>query len=591
MTNREFGTRHLPAVKGGRRCSGAWLGLLAVFDAKHTFRWTQVSDPNSDARMHTMLRNMIAFYSLVQLKAGMEETNLRAWNPSTDDATAVVHPFLSLVLLETNHNLEDDVASGFQDNTDSAPGHDACAVCAKGPSGLAELIKCKACRRVVYCSKRHREQDSEVHKRVCVALQYIQVAESDVEVDEEKEADLVSHFLIEEDLQLRGSWTDVIPQHYRPVWSTLGSREAIRLSSLRADGPPKPSSSSWDVFQLAVHLAVATSIMSYPLTLLQQLQASSTSSFSRSSSVSSRRSSAGSSLCGESPPPCGISTPRCEAIYSVPTPALLIVCPARLQPFSLRALHVRRCEAIYRAVAAAEIEGRPLVVCILGASDTAELAQPQVWSSLGAACSMGVSLHFVGPEVPEEMHAQIRQPTASLQMTFWKGEYTSLSSAKQLGGESLSKSAKNKMDKHFPEPLSMFPDIFMGFNMGLTCPDYSWDPTLITIQRQYEVLCRSRSERGKFSCPPLPLIATTNTAAEALMEEELMEASGWKVAGRPSGNPFTSLEPLQSGTLGNDTYRKNAYVSCFYLRPRGLSQKSRSQTNGGKPKAAKRRRD
>eukprot|EP00798_Chlamydomonas_sp_ICE-L_P001622 gene1622-33012_t len=99
----------------------------------------------------------------------MEETNLRAWNPSTDDATAVVHPFLSLVLLETNHNLEDDVASGFQNNTDSAPGHDACAMCAQGPSGLAELIRCKACRRG-YTSgdqcETQLDQDAELRKKV-----------------------------------------------------------------------------------------------------------------------------------------------------------------------------------------------------------------------------------------------------------------------------------------------------------------------------------------------------------------------------------------------------------------------------------------
>jgi hypothetical protein len=36
--------------------------------------------------------------------------------------------------------------------------------------------------------------------------------------------------------------------------------------------------------------------------------------------------------------------------------------------------------------------------------------------------------------------------------------------------------------------LRLWPDLYVGFNMGLTCPDYSWDITLKAMGRCYAEL-------------------------------------------------------------------------------------------------------
>ena len=57
--------------------------------------------------------------------------------------------------------------------------------------------------------------------------------------------------------------------------------------------------------------------------------------------------------------------------------------------------------------------------------------------------------------------------------------------------------------------------LVVGFNMGLSCPDYDWGATL-------ELLSRSRA----------PLLTLTNTLPELSMEQEVFEEAGSSVQRR-----------------------------------------------------------
>ena len=49
---------------------------------------------------------------------------------------------------------------------------------------------------VAYCCKEHQKVDRPCHAKVCRLLHYVRVAEEEVEVDEEKEAELLSMFTL-----------------------------------------------------------------------------------------------------------------------------------------------------------------------------------------------------------------------------------------------------------------------------------------------------------------------------------------------------------------------------------------------------------
>ena len=75
-------------------------------------------------------------------------------------------------------------------------------------------------------------------------------------------------------------------------------------------------------------------------------------------------------------------------------------------------------------------------------------------------------------------------------MSFFQGEYGQLAQrvlspgqrSKQLARDAVSCGSKERKD--IPEALLSLPDCFVGFNMGLTVPDYEgWGNTLEALQR------------------------------------------------------------------------------------------------------------
>jgi len=67
---------------------------------------------------------------------------------------------------------------------------------------------------------------------------------------------------------------------------------------------------------------------------------------------------------------------------------------------------------------------------------------------------------------------------------------------------------------------------------------------------------------------------------ESLLDSEWLGERGWIAAGAAHANPMAPLRLLQSGTLANDIYRKNAYVSCYVHRD--SLPKNRAEGKGGK---------
>ena len=62
-------------------------------------------------------------------------------------------------------------------------------------------------------------------------------------------------------------------------------------------------------------------------------------------------------------------------------------------------------------------------------------------------------------------------------------------------------------------------DAVFGFNLGLSCPDYSWGAALAALQD-----CAKAIARG--GGPPLPLVCTTSSRAESVQELLLLEQHG-----------------------------------------------------------------
>ena len=201
--------------------------------------------------------------------------------------------------------------------------------------------------------------------------------------------------------------------------------------------------------------------------------------------------------------------------------------------------------------------GRPFTILILGASEEAECKHLDIWSKALASKinTEEIVIQFVGPDVPLKMHRKAKKED-KVTMVGWRGTYKSL--------------VEEQSDPNLPESLLTFPDFCLGFNMGLTCPDYSWTGALKALKRKFKASKSSTS---------LVIVTTSNTYAEGVMEGEVWEEQGWmelRIDNVPP-NPFCSLEVLQSGTLSNDIYRKNAWVSAY-----GLVKKKSSFGSGEK---------
>ena len=97
-------------------------------------------------------------------------------------------------------------------------------------------------------------------------------------------------------------------------------------------------------------------------------------------------------------------------------------------------------------------------------------------------------------------------------------------------------------------------DAIVAFNPGFTCPDYEWD------------LCGLAAR-----APDVPFVLVTNTAAERGMDRAALAAEhgvGLAKVTEAAG-PFGWLAWRQSGTLGNDVYRKNSHVVSGRIRAAG----------------------
>lgn len=54
----------------------------------------------------------------------------------------------------------------------------------------------------------------------------------------------------------------------------------------------------------------------------------------------------------------------------------------------------------------------------------------------------------------------------------------------------------------------------------------------------------------------------------------MLHDMGWESPVPTLPNPYTSLKPLQSGTLANDLYRKNAWLCCYVHSTRSAAQQA-----------------
>jgi hypothetical protein len=137
---------------------------------------------------------------------------------------------------------------------------------------------------------------------------------------------------------------------------------------------------------------------------------------------------------------------------------------------------------------------------------------------MDGCCTSGCIIQFVGPEVPQKVHGSTsRISGTSVQLTFWKvirpqnimssmafhfcilkmfsfaqGEYGKLAQRVLLPNSHRPKQqlahdvggSGSRVGKDIPEALLSLPDCFVGFNMGLTVPDYEgWGHTLEALQR------------------------------------------------------------------------------------------------------------
>jgi len=230
----------------------------------------------------------------------------------------------------------------------------------------------------------------------------------------------------------------------------------------------------------------------------------------------------------------------------------------------------------------------------------------------------GLRVTFVGPEVPAELHGHTVAVAAEARggrrcaLRHFRGTFGSFLTfgARALatslcgggggggggsGGVGAKKRARSSSSSAGNLGVGLPCDAVFGFNLGLTCEDYAWDLGDLAAAAE-----------------GLPLVLVTNTSAEASVDVECLEhdhglrlrkryssraaappaddapASGGGggsggAAGSGSGSPGAAELPMnpfawqawrQSGTLGNDVYRKNSHVVCGRIAPSGVSYAS-----------------
>ncbi|GFR41103.1 hypothetical protein Agub_g1748, partial [Astrephomene gubernaculifera] len=218
----------------------------------------------------------------------------------------------------------------------------------------------------------------------------------------------------------------------------------------------------------------------------------------------------------------------------------------------------------------------PVELVVLGAAADAELADLASWQVVATALGRDVRILFVGPEVPDELAGSGAQQ-GRVAMRFVQSTYDAL----LLAGNGPAGGAPAAGGGAAAGLAARAPDAFLAFNPGFTCPDYEWDATLAALGR-------AASSRG--GAPPPRLIVATNTQMEGLMEAEMLGECGWQPATQLARNPYTSLKAIQSGTLANDLYRKNAWLVVYqHVGKKERRWVREKQRKGGKGQAGGRR--
>ncbi|KAG1678254.1 hypothetical protein FOA52_013874 [Chlamydomonas sp. UWO 241] len=559
-----------------------------------------------------------------------------SWRPSAK--TWDVNVYFSQRVVETGHTLTEAAAEACDVNPDLSPGLDCCSVCAavllraapgskqqKAATSQQPLLPCSSCQKVVYCCEEHLTADASAHKRVCALLSLVRRADA-VEVNGAALSACLAQFPGGASLARRPlrSWCSVVPEaHYGAgVWRKLppaGGGGGDGKGDGRDDGrggggggggggrvvagsPPlegqQPSGGAAAAARgvgadagaagalpaRAVELAVASSLMSYPLTLLHALGAgrgeggraepsgrnhvAGGAAQQQQTTVSTGPAAASAAALPASLGAARHALAGCAADAVANTAAQPSgVATAGAQQQQQQQQQQQRRQPGSAPAAAGGGGARPLVACVLGASGSAELSYPQVWACMRGAAGLGggpVVLQFAGPEVPTALHGTGSELAPGVRAVYWCGEYDALPLVVASGEEAVDVARQVGMPLPGPRlhpDLALTPDVYVGYNMGVTCPDYDWASTLSAM----ELAAAGRDGGGGAGQhAPIPLVVTSNTHAEAQMEDDVFSGGcGWRARLAVTPNPFVSLELMQSGTLGNDVYRKNAWLAVY----------------------------
>jgi hypothetical protein len=98
-----------------------------------------------------------------------------------------------------------------------------------------------------------------------------------------------------------------------------------------------------------------------------------------------------------------------------------------------------------------------------------------------------------------------------------------------------------------PGNILFYLDLIIGFNLGLSVPDYDRKESIKSFQSNL-------------------IFLTAYSKDELLMDfYEILELnSNYSIKVNPELNPYSSLKVLQSGTMANDIYKKNMYYMIIY---------------------------
>ena len=419
---------------------------------------------------------------------------------------------------EQNHLIYPKLSKVLNTDDGALPGINCCAVCGGAEKDLHE---CSICERVAYCSTSCREQDISTHRRVCGILKSI----SD-----------------HGDVDYTGDIGDCDAMEHAPAVALGLARCATALDE-------GSSPESWDGMfgddggngALIQARRLLTARFSYCCTLNWCIQNVPVLKALRKSLSSAKNVKSGAS--GDEKDESGDD---------------------------------------------GESGGGWVEVLVLGASAAeCRVAPCEMWSlrRAGGQRGAGLRLTFVGPEVPAELHGTTVDASSTARsggevrrtaLRHFRGTFESYLTFGVRLFASPKASAKKMKTKavDYQHDSGALADAVFGFNLGLTCPDYTW----------------SLSALGDM-LEGVPLVLVTNTEGEMRMDLECLEHNHSvrlrKAVTAP--NPFAWLAWRQSGTLANDVYRKNSFVAAGRIKAVSSSYAALAQEAAKKKKRKKKK--